>query len=95
MNKRSLGGLIALNVVLLVALVLVSITPEPAYAQLARPEYVMVNGAIRGRGQSTGVYIIELSTSRMVCLFYSSADNRIDIAAGRDMTRDMQAVQNK
>ena len=50
MNKQSLGALVALNIVLLVALVMVSVAPEPAYGQLRRAEYIMVSGNVTGRG---------------------------------------------
>lgn len=92
MNKRSLGALVALNIVLLVGLVFVSLSPEPAYGQVKRAEYIMVAGNATGRSQQAAVFVIELNTSRMVAFFFNAADNRIDIIDARDMTQDMELV---
>ena len=91
MNKQSLGALVALNMVLLVALVMVSIGPEPAYGQLRRAEYLLVSGNVEGRNQQDGIFVIELGTSRMIALFFNAANNTVDVVGGRDLSKDMGA----
>lgn len=90
MNKRSLGALIALNLVLLVALVVVGLTPQPAAAQFAaRGDYMMIAGAVAGREAQASVYIIERNTQRMLALMFRSSDNQFEVIAGRDVAGDV------
>jgi hypothetical protein len=90
MNKRSLGALVALNIVLLVALALVSFSPQPAKAQvgLRQSEYIMVSGVVRGRTQQAVVYIIDLSTGQMAAIFHNADTGKSSIIAGRNMAAD-------
>ncbi|QNN23862.1 hypothetical protein HED60_16835 [Planctomycetales bacterium ZRK34] len=71
MNRKSLGGLIVLNVVLLLALGLLTFTPEPAAAQLGgrAGDYVMVAGATPGRTEAT-VYITDMNNGLMMAVQY-------------------------
>jgi len=90
MNKRSLGALVALNLVLLVALVLVTLSPQPASAQvgLRQAEYVMVSGVVRGRQQQAAVYILNLSSGQTAALFFNADTRRSTIIAGRNISMD-------
>lgn len=90
MNKRSLGALIALNLVLLVALAVV-MPAKPAYGQLRQAEYLMISGAVTGRAQQNAVFIIELSSARMVALLFDSGNDKVDLLDGHDMSVDFQA----
>ena len=78
MNRRTLRALLALNVVLLVALVLVGLTPAPAQGQFSRPEYVMVSGRVVGRNQQAAVYILDLANARIAAVMYNSSNDRFE-----------------
>ena len=93
MNKRSLGALVALNLVLLVALAVVTISPQPAEAQvgLRQSEYIMVSGVVRGRAQQAVVYIIDLSTGQMAAIFHDANTGKSQFIAGRNMSMDAKA----
>jgi hypothetical protein len=95
MNKRSLGALIALNLVLLAGLVLTALAPRTAQAQgfaANRASYIMLPGQISGREGQSAVYIVELTTGRMVALIYSSATEQIELLDGRDLARDARGT---
>ncbi len=89
MNKQSLGALIVLNVVLLAALVVAMLTPPRAQALgLGGRQYTMVAGAVTGRKDVSAIYIIDLSTSRLIALTFNTADGSITSAGGRDLVAD-------
>lgn len=91
MNQRSIGALIAINVSLLLALVLV-ILPAPATAQGSRGDYVILAGNASGvGGDKQAVYIIETRTSRMVALTFTSGGRggEINYIGARDMAPDI------
>ena len=91
MNKRSLGALVALNVFLLVALVMVSLTPERAQAQpFGRASYIMIAGQAIGQNQRNAVYIIETRTAKMVAVMWNGGNKRLDIIAGRPLAQDFK-----
>lgn len=92
MNKRSLGALIALNFVLVVALSLVSFLPQPAAAQaFGRSQYIMVAGNAVGRELESVIYIIELNTGRVAAIIFRGGDNTFEPIAGRNIMEDMGA----
>lgn len=93
MNRKSLPALVALNVVLLIALVLVTLMPAPAAAQLGgtRAAYVMIAGAAKAETQRNVVYLIELNSSRMIALTFNSANDRLEVIAARTLTDDVNA----
>ena len=92
MNRRSLGALITLNIVLLAALVLVSLTPQTATAQLRRPgEYLMIPGESRGRPQENMIYLLEIGTARMVAITFNSSNNRLQTWGVRVIGDDLAA----
>ena len=79
MNRRTLRALLALNVVLLVALVLVGLTPSEAQAQRgARAEYIMVSGRVTGRDQQSAVYILDLANARIAAVMYNSSNDKFE-----------------
>jgi hypothetical protein len=90
MNKRSLGALVALNVVLVVALALVTLLPQPAAAQaFGRSQYIMVAGNVVGRDQESMIYIIDVSTGRVAAIIFRGADNTFEPIAGRNILDDL------
>lgn len=92
MNKKSLGALITLNVALLAALALVSLTPQSATAQLRRPgQYLMIPGEARGRAQENMIYVLEIGTARMVAITFNSSNNRLQTWGVRVVGDDINA----
>ncbi|MDH3583334.1 MAG: hypothetical protein OER86_03885 [Phycisphaerae bacterium] len=70
MNRNSLRGLLVLNVVLLVALAVVSIAPPPALAQNRRAgDYIMVAGQAQGTVANV-IYITDLNNQAMLAVTY-------------------------
>lgn len=91
MNKRSLGMLIGLNLVLLAAVTLSVFINQPASAQFGLPgDYVMVAGDVTGRKQAA-VYILDLKSERMAAVMFDSRNQRLEVIAGRELSNDMRA----
>jgi hypothetical protein len=93
MNQRSLTALIAINVVLLTALVfsVTVFTPQLAQAQFGgNNQYLMISGAVVGREQQNAIYIINRNTSRMVAILFNTANDKMDFIDGRDIKKDGQ-----
>lgn len=93
MNKQTLGALVALNLVLLVALAAVAFAPQQAQAQnFVRPQYVMIAGEVPGRVENT-IYVVELASSRVAAVIFRSSDNRFEVLAQpQPMMPDLSAV---
>jgi len=92
MNMRSLGALIVLNLVLLLAATLLVVTPRPAAAQgLGRAQYIMVSGEVAGRSGQQAIYVIELASSRVATVFFNSSNNTLEEVALYDMLPDLEA----
>lgn len=93
MNRQTLGALVALNLVLVLALAVVGMTPQPAAAQnFVRPQYMMISGDVPGRVEAT-IYVVELSTSRVAAIIFRSADNRFEVLANpQPMMPDIENV---
>lgn len=80
MNRKTLRALLALNVVLIVALLLVGLTPAPAQGQgqFARNQYSMLSGLTTGRRQQAVIYIFDLANARIAAVMYNSANNKFE-----------------
>lgn len=91
MNRKALPALVALNVVLLMSLLVVSLTPSPAKAQFGRARYVMISGQAQGQNQRNAVYIIEVNQAKMVAMMFNGGNNKLEIIAGRKLADDMKA----
>jgi hypothetical protein len=87
MNAKTLRALIALNVALLVGLLLTVMTPRPAMAQLARAEYIMVAGAVTGRTQQNAVYVVDLSSARIVAFMFNGSNKQLEIVGAAELGR--------
>ena len=91
MNKRSIPALIALNVVLLLALALVSLAPAPANAQgFASARYLMVSGPTTGGSQQDIIYIIELNSTKVVAAVYNGSDDSWSLIDGTTMLGNLR-----
>jgi hypothetical protein len=99
MKRNSLGALVALNGILLLALLLAVTLPGPsAEAQRVRRgrgEYVMVAGKATGREDQQAVYILELKSYRMAAVMFDSRNNRFDVLAGRNISNDLESRDNR
>ncbi len=85
MNRKTLRVLAVLNVVLLIALGVVGLSPTPAQAQLARAEYLMLSGDVLGRTQQAMVYIVDLASNRIAAVIFNSSNNKFEVVAGVDL----------
>jgi hypothetical protein len=98
MNKRSLGALIALNIALLAALAVVSLSNR-AQAQggiRTEPgEYQMIAGHITGRNNNDLIYLFEVRSSKMVTFFYNSAANTVDIVDAHVINEDLTSLGSR
>lgn len=97
MNRNSLGALVALNVVLLMALIIVSLTPATTHAQLggAGGQYVMLAGEVTGQKNMNAIYITELSSAKMIVVMFNGGNEKLDVIAGRDLKQDVMAKPGK
>lgn len=92
MNKQSLGALLALNGVLLAALAVIGLTPQPAPAQqFVRSQYIMVAGDVVGRAEQA-IYVIELNTGRVAALIFNGSNKTLEPVDGRSILNDLNAV---
>ena len=91
MNRKSLGALVALNAVLLMALIIVSLTPSRTQAQLggAGGNYVMLAGESVGQKNMNAIYITELTTAKMVVVMFNGGNEKLEVIAGRDLKTDV------
>lgn len=93
MNQRSLATLIAINAILLAAIVVTVFSPAPAQAQFAAGhQYLMIAGQTPQRSSQSLIYIIELRTSRMVTALYNSGNQQLEFLAGRVVSDDLTAA---
>ncbi len=91
MDRRSLGALIALNVVVLLAVLAVTVMPQPAAAQLkGRARYAMVSGKSIGRSSQDVVYVMNLTKGQVVAFLYESEKKRVTLVGGMDFARDLE-----
>ncbi len=89
MNRKALGALITLNVVLLVALVLSSHVPQATAQAFGGPQYRMIAGKTAGRSGQSVVYITDLASTKMVAVIFNSANNTLSPLDGRVLKDDM------
>lgn len=89
MNRRSLAGLVVLNVALVVVLGILCLTPSPAQAQLGdgRGDYLMVAGQIQGR-TTQAVYILDISSGRMIAVTFDRNRRGFLTLGARDVNSD-------
>ena len=91
MNRRSLGGLIALNGALLLAVLALNFTPAQAQLRLEPGEYTMVAGDFIGRPNQQVVWITDVRSSRVLGVVFSSGDKSLNFVNGRIINADLPA----
>ena len=94
MNRQSLGALVALNIVLLLALVVVSLTPAKVNAQPfggGAAQYVMLAGEVTGQKNMNAIYITELVSARMIVVMFNGGNKDFKAIAARELKTDVNA----
>jgi hypothetical protein len=89
MNRRSLAGLVVVNVALLVVLAVLCLTPRAAQAQLGqgRGDYFMIAG--QAVGQNAGVlYIVDTVSAKVIAVAYNKQNRTFAAVAERDINND-------
>lgn len=92
MNAKHLGGLVALNAVLLIALGTLSLTSGDAEAQIGAgrpPDYVMVAGQTRG-AVNNSIYITDINNALMVAITYDLNRQALVAVGGRSVGDDFR-----
>lgn len=90
MNKKSLGGLLVLNLALLMTLALLAVSPDPAEAQIGgrRPgDYVMVAGKALSIRESV-IYITDLNNGMMLAIRYDVSRKSLATVGFRAISGD-------
>lgn len=91
MNRKTLGALIALNVVLLAGLAAVTMTPKQAQAQgFSRANFLMISGEITAREQQAAIYVVETNSGRMISLLFNGSNNTWQVIGSREIAKDIQ-----
>ena len=92
MNRQTLRALVVLNIVLLAALLLVTVVPQPASAQLrGRDVYTMVSGQTKDRDSQNLVHVVNLTTGRVVALIYESENDKLVIIGRLNFSSQLEA----
>ena len=95
MNKQTLTALVLLNLVLLVGLAVVTLTPQSAGDQLrGRGEYTMISGKTKARSNANVVWLADLSSGKLAALVYESGNERLTDIGRFDFSRDLEAGGN-
>jgi len=91
MNRRSLGALVALNVLLLAALAVTSLAPAPVSGQIrtTKGDYRMVAGTWSGGGNRLMIYILDNTSTKVLPVIYDSAANSLTPVPGRIVNDDL------
>jgi hypothetical protein len=98
MNYKTLGGLVVLNIALLVSLVLLTLSPAPAQAQFGSNragDYVMLGLAAPGRQAYNAVIIVDMNNAAMLSVRYDPSSRRIVPIAFRNIARDSEGRQSR
>lgn len=91
MKRRgnSIGGLIALNIVLLTVLGLISFAPsvQAGGTTSAAGDYILVGGSING-ATSNAIYILDQRSGAMVSFLYDRSKKKLEGIAARSVLND-------
>lgn len=89
MKKRNpIGGLIALNIVLLAVLALVQLAPAVrAEESSAAGDYVIVGGSLNG-ATSNAVYVLDQRSGALLSFLYDRSTKRLNGIAVRSVVND-------
>jgi len=98
MNDRRTRALLTLNIVLVVALALVTFVPSGAQAQSrakrANGQYGVVGGKVQGRTEAA-VYVVDASNGELIALHWDSGRRRYNPVGYRDLRRDLMRSTGK
>lgn len=93
MNRRSLAALVALNIGLLIALLVVNLSPSQALAQGGgRRDYIMLSGTTTGLNAQDVIYIVELRSSKMAAVVFNSSSNTFEAVGARVLSEDLTQI---
>ena len=91
MKSTLLWALVALNALLLAAVIGKFVKPNNAMAQVNRPsEYIMLPGEVTG-GSSAVVYIIDTGNGQLGGLTYDDANKNLNMMPVIDLARVFEA----
>jgi len=90
MNRKTLSGLLALNLALIVGLFVTGgPSPTPAQAQFGGgPSYVMIAGDNKANDRDV-IYILNLANGELRAIQYSDKDDRLSAVARRNILQDV------
>ncbi|MFW5682848.1 MAG: hypothetical protein ACOC1G_07570 [Phycisphaeraceae bacterium] len=95
MTAKTLTALVVLNVALLAGLLLTGGPQRTAQAQFGgAPNFLMIAGEVRGSDRDA-VYLFEATSGELRVIQYSSADDRLNPIARRNIARDVQATGSR
>jgi hypothetical protein len=95
MNQRSLGALIALNVALLIAVVVVSLSPKAQAAAAGRGTYTMIAGITTWSAPKAVIYIMDTNSMTVGAVLYDSSQDTFKVMDRRDIVDDMSKFKKK
>lgn len=92
MNRRSLRSLIVINVLLMITIAVVVLSPKPAEAQLqALTQYIMIAGDAKGTSNQQVVYVIDVNRAIVAAFRFESANAQMRYIGDIDLLRDLEA----
>ena len=93
MTRKHLAGLIIVNVVLLLALVMVSVIPSAeAQARRRRGDYMLISSKVQGANGSV-VYIYDTVNRDLIALSYNGQGKLTVIAPARNINSDLAKLE--
>ncbi|HAW95541.1 MAG: hypothetical protein CMJ33_10610 [Phycisphaerae bacterium] len=96
MNRSKLGGLVLLNIVLLGALALVSLSPNSAAVadgrSSTRGEYVAISGTIAGT-KTPVIWVVNQASQELVAFQYEEQRNQLVGIGYRNLNDDARTIE--
>ncbi len=90
-NNKILTSLIAFNAIGLIALCVLTFTPDVTGQAVVRADrFTAVVGEVRSRVNNDIVYVVDTNTNRMVAVEYNLTNQSIEVLGHRDMNRDLK-----
>ena len=87
-KRHTIGGLIALNLALLVVLALVSFAPSvQARGSGAAGDYMLVGGRITG-STSNAIYLLDQRSGALMCFLYDRSSKKLKPLSVRSVAND-------
>lgn len=93
MNRKSVHALVVLNLVLLVALFVIGLSPAPATAQGlgGGPEFLMIAGKSQIRDNVSTIYLVELQSAQMLAIQFDTRNDSLEVVGARSLSADFSA----